>query len=182
MKRVFLLLSTIALCACPASPKIINVKNGNEEQLNCTELRQEISAAEQVKIDAHREDKFRFSDMFPPTGFTSVVKIWMAGDRAIARIALLNKIAAEKNCGAQGGAENLIILAQYFPGQEQHAQIAPPPITVAPEPVPAAKPAEAPKPEEEEDPRVKDQSTDEYIKNGYDSEVFPQKDPKHFIF
>ncbi len=196
MKRLFFLLTTLAVCGCPATPKIVAIEQGNERQLNCTQLNNEIQAAEQAKLDAHKDDKFRFSDIFPPTGVISVANIWRAGDHAVARLELLNKIAQEKGCmnNVSDNNENVIILAQYFPPNSSPLQ------TEIVEEIPQVSSDQASnapvnnmevhnevanateKAPEEEDPASVDQSTDEYIKNGYDSEVYPLKDPKHFVF
>lgn len=102
MKRFILPLFAISLCGCPANPKIIKVQNGNEYSLSCDQLAIEINAAKQAKLDAHAEDHFRASDMFPPTGAMSVANIWRADSHATDRIELLNKLAQEKGCDRGG--------------------------------------------------------------------------------
>lgn len=98
MKKLFLPLIAGLLAGCPASPKIVKIETGNENMLNCQQLGMEIAAAEQAKTDAHAEDKFRFSNMFPPTGAMSVANIWRADSHATKRLELLNNIAKQKGC------------------------------------------------------------------------------------
>jgi len=98
MKKLILPLFAVALCGCPANPKIIEVQNGKEEHLSCQQLDIEITNAKQAKTDAHAEDNFRFGNIFPPTGIMSVQRIMRADANATKRLELLNKIAQEKGC------------------------------------------------------------------------------------
>ena len=98
MKKLLLPIMALALAGCPANPKIIAISNGNEHSLSCPQLEYEIQLAKQLKIDAHAEDKFRFSNIFPPTGAMSVANIWRADSHATKRLELLNNIALEKGC------------------------------------------------------------------------------------
>jgi hypothetical protein len=99
MKKFLLPIFAITLFGCPANPKIIQIETGNERQMTCPQLQDEIAAAKQAKIDAHAEDNFRFGNIFPPTGAISVSNIWRADSHATRRLELLNNIAHEKGCG-----------------------------------------------------------------------------------
>lgn len=193
MKRLVLALATLTLCACPASPKVIDIKNGNEQNLSCEQLQSEITAATQAKTDAHAEDNFRFSNIFPPTGILSTFNISRAHDHSTARLELLNKISMDKGCTnvPYSSNSNYMVLAQYVPDeryvpQEQlETQEITPFIpegnaTTTNENNIATQSDES-KALEEEDPSTKDQNSDEYLKGGYDSESFPRSDPKSAI-
>lgn len=180
MKKFILALCVVALCACPARPKIISVKNGDEHQLTCEQLDLEIAAAQQAKLNAHTEDKFRASDIFPPTGVISVANIWRAHDHAVARLELLNKTALEKGCTnpPQSSNENYMVVAQYQPSEQSEIREI---LTLSPPENNAPAQDVATPTIEEEDPYTTDQNSDAYTKDGYDSEAFPRKDPKSAI-
>ena len=100
MKKLILPIAAFLITGCPANPKIVKVETGNEYALGCPQLHVEIAQAKQAKIDAHEEDKFRFSNIFPPTGAMSVANIWRADANATKRLKLLNQIALQKGCFA----------------------------------------------------------------------------------
>lgn len=179
MKKPLLIIISIALFGCPATPKIIEVENGNERQLNCQQLAMEINSAEQAKLAAHAEDHFRAADIFPPTGAISVANIWRAGDHAVARLELLNRIANEKGClnKPYGSLNQNIVLAQYIP-QESAKLINASSSSASAGDAGHAKnvnPDNAKTPEDEE--MAKDQDAAFYVKQGYDSEAFPHITP-----
>lgn len=104
MKKIALTLLATSLCGCPANPKVIKVQNGNEYSLSCGNISMEINAAKQAKLDAHEEDHFRFSDIFPPTGVISIVNIWRADSHATDRLELLEKIYQARGCNTEASS------------------------------------------------------------------------------
>lgn len=115
------------------------------------------------------------------------------------------------NIGEDVFGKEVIVLAQYFspteqsqmsaggfeynnavklssePGRGAISQVAEPAANMMPQdsvviPTAPASAKEVESTDVEENPDEIDAPADEYIKNGYDSEVFPNKDPKHFTF
>lgn len=96
MKKIILPLCAIALLACSATPKSVKVENGNERSLSCEQLADEMRTAQQSKIDAHKDDKFKIANMFAYWWMYNMMK---ADSNATKRLELLNQIATTKGCG-----------------------------------------------------------------------------------
>jgi len=184
MKKPLLIILSIALFGCPATPKIIDVENGNERQLSCQQLSMEINIAEQAKAAAHAQDHFRAADIFPPTGMISVANIWRAGDHATERLALLNRIANEKGCMSRpyGSLNHNIVLAQYIPQEQPRipsANTQTDSTTITAESTPKQQETQKENASDDtnksdDDELSKDQDPSVYVQKGYDSEVFPR--------
>lgn len=95
MKRILLPLCAIMLVSCSQTPKAINIENGNERSLSCDQLSYELQVAQQSKVDAHKDDHFKITNMF---AYWWLYHMQKADSNATARIELLTKIAQTKGC------------------------------------------------------------------------------------
>ena len=183
MKKILLALFVFTLSAC-ISPYNIKVKDGHEDQLSCDQIAYEIQKTEQARKDAHNDDKWSAKKIIPTYGISTVYNLWTVDGDAKKRTELLNKIAEQKGCkNKTSGNENYMVVAQYIPVEQPETQEFSQ--VQMPQEQPEVRNTSAQiddKEPENEDPRTKDQSQSEYLKNGYDSEVYPRKDPNHFIF
>lgn len=96
MKKIILPLCAVALLACSTTPKSVTVENGNERSLSCEQIAEEMRIAQQSKVDAHKDDKFKIGNMFAYWWMYNMMK---ADSRATERLELLGGIARAKGCG-----------------------------------------------------------------------------------
>jgi len=89
----------LSLTACSiSSPVIVNIQNGNESQLNCMQLSNEIEAAKRYKEAAREEDRFMLKHVNPFTTFFSIYNMNKAESNAQKRIDYLQGFYRQKQC------------------------------------------------------------------------------------
>lgn len=103
LRIVLFAAGALALQGCIASPELAPKQSGNEHYLTCDQLANELESAQGYLQQVEKDDRFRWSYMFPPTGAVSVFNIMRAKSRANDRIAYIQSVRRAKNCG-EGGA------------------------------------------------------------------------------
>jgi hypothetical protein len=125
MKYTILAMIIIILSACAPKPVTLVVKQEQDIYLSCDQLKQQISQAQHYKKEARKDDRFKMSYMFPPTGFMAIYNINKAEGRAVRRIEYLEALFKQKGCN---------IPTPYMPpsmnNQRRDYYNAPPPYSV----------------------------------------------------
>ena len=111
-KMIVALVLIALLSGCAAQPKVVQVVQARDAQLQCTQLAREIQQTERYKILARQEDRFRLRYMFPITGFWSIYNINKAEKNAIARLDRLQELAIQRGCYPASRTNS----KQYVPG------------------------------------------------------------------
>lgn len=103
------LLCCVTLISCAANPVRVNITEAGDSSLNCWQLASEIKRAEQYKIDARKDDRFRLQDMFLTTGMMSIYNINKAESNAIKRSEHLQSLFQQKHCQNASQSNNTTI-------------------------------------------------------------------------
>ncbi|MET0154897.1 MAG: hypothetical protein ABW189_02170 [Rickettsiales bacterium] len=89
----------LALSSCAADPKQVDaVIYGNETELTCRQLTNEMDKTLSYLREADRYDRFQWRYMFPPTGAASVYNIVTAKKKAVRRKEYLEEVMRRKQC------------------------------------------------------------------------------------
>jgi hypothetical protein len=104
MKKKILILSLFVFCVSCASPTVVNIIGPNDSSLNCKELSQEITRANQYADEAQAAKKMNNPHnigaalfFLPGVGFT-MKNVEEATKAASERALHLNALKEKKNC------------------------------------------------------------------------------------
>jgi hypothetical protein len=125
----------LTLCACNTSkPAVVTVRNGNEAQLSCPELQQEIQTAQYYKEAARSEDRFMLKHINPFTTFFSIYNMNKAESHAQQRIEILEQFYKQRRCDQQQTRSNNAppYATPYYQGQQPSNYYQQQPITGMP--------------------------------------------------
>jgi hypothetical protein len=89
------------LASCAANPVQVPIIEESDANLDCRQLSQELKRAHQYKMDARKDDRFRFQDIIITNGLMSIYNINKAEKNATKRIEHIQKLIEQKNCSAQ---------------------------------------------------------------------------------
>lgn len=92
-----IILLSITSCAT-SNPEMVNVVNGNEEQLSCYQLNQEYEKAKIARNQARAEDKFMMKHINPFAATVSIYKMNKAERLGKERMQYLAKIINSGSC------------------------------------------------------------------------------------
>ena len=121
---VTILASLVASCA--ANPVRVNIQEASDPGLDCSQLQHELARAQQFKIDARKDDRFRFQDIIITNGIQSIYNINKAESNAQKRIEYLQTLAQQKRCSpATRSSANPSAPMQGMPSQPFAAPTAP---------------------------------------------------------
>jgi hypothetical protein len=95
------LVSGATLFSCATNPVRVNITEASDASLDCWQLEKEIQRAEQFKIDARKNDHFRWQDIILTTGMMSAYNINKAESNAAKRTDHLRTLYQQKQCTQQ---------------------------------------------------------------------------------
>jgi hypothetical protein len=92
--------------SCVTDPKKVQVQYGNEQSMTCQQLGNSLEEARYYLNAAKKEDRFKFSYIFLPTGVISAYNVAAAKSAAQKRVDYLTVIMQSKGCytGPQFGS------------------------------------------------------------------------------
>lgn len=100
MKRSasLLVIASLLLSSC-ASPTVVEQISPRErDALNCEQIRSEIASAERFRVEARKEDRFKFGYILIAPALVSIWNMHKAESAAKDREEALKELAAQKQC------------------------------------------------------------------------------------
>lgn len=97
-KNTILAVLTLSLGACAASPAVLKEQYGNELQMSCAQLQDQMRRAKNHEELAAKEDGFQLRYMMPMTAVMSIYNINKAKSAAQKRHQYLIRLAQQRRC------------------------------------------------------------------------------------